>query len=117
MERLLHMGNAEHEPATKVDTKPLFHFGEVHITPAVESYITVNGYLPSALLEPHCRGHFGSLQSGELEANELALITGDQLVSRPVFEGRRLLIITSRAGEDGIRRTTVVMFEEELHNC
>ncbi len=89
----------------------------MHITPAVESFLAAHGYPPSALLEPHCNGHFGSFQPGEAEANAQALLKGYQLVSRPVLAGRRFLIITSRAGKDGIRRTTVVMFEEELHNC
>jgi hypothetical protein len=111
------MGNAEHEPATKVDSKPLFTCGEVHIPPSVQSFLAAHGYLPGALMEPHCHGHFGSLQPGEAEANAQALITGDQLVSRPVLAGRRFLIITLRVSEGGVRMTTVLLFEDELHNC
>lgn len=94
---------------------PLFSYGEVHVTPAVKSFLAARGYPLSTVLDPHCRGYFGNLHPGEAEANTQALQNGGQLLSRPVVEGRHLLIITSKISESGIRWTTVVLFEDELH--
>lgn len=83
----------------------------------MKSFLAARGYLLSAVLDPHCRGHFGNLKPGEAEANAQALQNGGQLLSRPTLGERRLLVITSRESDSGIRWTTVVLFEEELHHC
>ncbi len=94
------------KPAPRPLRTPRFQLGRLYITPAAATALPQDEVV--AALARHAAGDWGTLESGDWEANERALANGGRLVSAYVAgSGRKFWIITE-AGRDC---TTVLLPE------
>lgn len=66
---------------------PRFPMGRPAITPAAEAALHSVGIHPLRLLARHIHGDWGELPVEDIAANELALLTGNRLLSSYLIPG------------------------------
>jgi hypothetical protein len=94
--------------------KPLFELGMVYGTPAVLKHLEAHGRYPSALLGAHCHGDYGLVDEDDWKANDRAVVDGSRILSSYFVEkGERIWAVTDAVDEQGVRRSTTLLFPSE----
>ncbi|MDF1583639.1 MAG: hypothetical protein P1P78_10050 [Methyloprofundus sp.] len=96
---------------TSVNTnqeKSLFNLGETVATPGALEVLKNLNIPTSLLLVRHHAGDWGDLSDGDKEANNQALLSGDQILSAYQFGETRLWVITEHD-----RSATTILLPEE----
>lgn len=93
--------------------KPLFSLGQVVATPAALAHLDKYAILPAALLSRHQHGDWGDIVGDDSTSNHEAIRTGARIISMYWTEGRWLWVVRERAGIDGQRASTCILFPTE----
>jgi hypothetical protein len=91
--------------------KPLFPLGQVVITASAKAVLERRGQLPivQTMVNRHALGDWGDLDAEDIEANNLALIHGNRLLSAYEFEdGFKVWLIT-----EADRSATTILLPED----
>lgn len=89
---------------------PRFPMGRPVITPAAQAVLNAAGIEGVLLLARHIHGDWGDLSTEDLAANELALLTGKQLLSNyNLPDGQSKVWIITEAD----RSVTTILLPEE----
>ncbi|WP_186125964.1 hypothetical protein [Burkholderia gladioli] len=88
---------------------PRFPMGRPVITPAAEATLHSVGIHPIRYLARHIHGDWGKLPAEDLAANELALLTGQRLLSSYDLPGDRKIWIITEAD----RSLTTILLPED----
>lgn len=105
--------DAEYFANLRREGKSLFSLGQVFATPAVLAHLAKHATYPSALLGPHCHGEYGLVDEEDWNANDRAVVDGSRIFSSYLVEGERVWIITESVTEQGVRRSTTLLFPRE----
>lgn len=93
--------------------KPLFELGQCVATPAVLAHLEHHAVFPAALLSRHQHGDWGSMDPGDVRANEDAIRLGARIFTSLTVAYVVIWIITEAVGDDGCRASTCLLFPEE----
>jgi hypothetical protein len=86
-----------------------FPIGRTHITPAAQAALDTAGVPGLLVLARHVRGDWGELPVEDLAANELALLTGNRLLSSYTLPGDRKVRVITEAD----RSSTTILLPDE----
>ncbi|MCF1442025.1 hypothetical protein ACI2VK_10165 [Ralstonia nicotianae] len=96
-------------PALPVALPPRLQLGRLVATPAAIAALTTAGVSVFTLINRHARGDWGELSNEDRQQNELAVTTGQRVLSSYLLgNGQKIWIIT----EWDRSATTVLMSEE-----
>ena len=85
-----------------------FAFGQLLATPVALSHLAQHEVLPTSLLERHLRGDWSELNVSDKRSNDLAVASGERILSSYVVSGVKLYIVT-----EWDRNCTTIMLASE----
>lgn len=92
-----------------LNSTPKFPLGQIVATPGAIQALEQHNVTTTQLLDKHCCGDWGQLDTADLQSNEDALKYGERLLSNyPLTTGCRIWIITERD-----RSVTTLLLPEE----
>ena len=94
--------------------RPKFSLGQVVATPAALEAINEAGQTPDFFLDKHSQGDWGELGDEDKWLNDLAVVSGERILSAyRTLLNVRIWIITEAVGDDGHRPSTTILLPEQ----
>lgn len=94
--------------------RPKFSLGQVVATPAALEAISVAGQTPDFFVDRHIQGNWGEICGEDKLLNDLAIASGDRILSAyRTLLNDRLWIITEAADDEGNRAATTILLPEQ----
>jgi hypothetical protein len=94
--------------------RPKFSLGQVVATPAALEAISAAGQTPDFFVDRHIQGNWGEICGEDKLLNDLAVTSGDRILSAfRTLLNVRLWIITEAADDQGNRAATTILLPEE----
>jgi len=102
-------GESMTEPSVPTLSQPRLPLGHLLATPGAVAALTLAGVSIFRLLNRHARGDWGDLSDEDRQQNDLAIITGQRVLSSyPLETGQRIWVIT-----ESDRAATTVLLPED----
>ena len=93
---------------------PKFELGRTVATPGALDVIEAAGQEPGFFLEMHATGNWGSVDVDDARANDVAIRTGERLLSvYQTLRGVEVWVLTEAADDEGIRAATTILLPDE----
>ena len=91
-----------------------FSLGQIVATPAALEAINKAGQTPDFFLDKHVQGDWGEICGEDKLLNDLAVVSGDRILSAyKTLLGVRIWIITEAADDAGKRAATTILLPEQ----